>query len=331
MVGKISSRARLLRRREGSETLYVESGIISHVARAKPPGEEERQIIIAKYQAGDGLASIAADVHRSRITVRRVLGDAGISVSVHRTGVPHANTSIELRLHDALRSLGIGFTTQRRCVKRYVVDICINQAPVIIEADGVHHSFPGGQDHMAIRDKAHVDAGFRMFHFTGSQINTDAMKCIQEVVDACGLTPDVDPVYDIKTKFTGPDHPNWTDDWRDFACEKCGTVFRARSSVKGGKNIFCGMKCYNAAKFGRKLSESHKKAIGDGIRGKPRKKPDPIWCDICKRGWAPSNYSRHVRKYHEGGNWNQTKIESDLTGDGESSTEMIEPAELISK
>ena len=47
-----------------------------------------------------------------------------------------------------------------------------------------------------------------MFRFTGSEINTDAMACVQRVIEACGLAPDEEPVYDIRTKFAGEDHPH---------------------------------------------------------------------------------------------------------------------------
>jgi hypothetical protein len=233
------------------------------------------------------------------------------------------------------------------------VDISINQAPIIIEADGIQHTWHDGPQRDAQRDVDHEAAGFKTFRFTGSEINTDAVACIQRVVDACGLTPDADPVYDIRTGFTGTDHPNWVDDRQDFTCDKCGDVFHARAFFKNGKKKYCTMKCYNAAKTGQKLSESHKKAIGDGVRGKPRKPVTPFSDErranlsaalkgkkkspehaakvgAANRGKIRSPETRaqisaSVKRYY------QTKIKSDLTGDGESSAEMTEPTELISK
>ena len=36
------------------------------------------------------------------------------------------------------------------------------------------------------------------------------MRCVAEVIEACGLTPDTDPVADIRTGMMGPENPNWT-------------------------------------------------------------------------------------------------------------------------
>jgi len=294
------------------------------------------------------------------------LKDAGIKLRQHPlSGVP-ALSPIEMRLHDALKLAGIGFTTHRSYVKGYVTDITINQAPIIIEADGIQHTWDDNPERDALRDATHKTLGFRTFRFTGSEILTDAIACIQRVIDECGLVPDTEPVYDIRVNVRGSEHPQWVDDRQEYACDTCGKRFIRRKAYRAKwRTIFCSDECYQQSKRGKKLTDEHKQAVsaaGVGrtvaagtrnkisvsltgrphsperkaaiaagrqkgkkpvrtkpgkpltvehranlsasLTGKPHKKPEPIWCDICQRGWSPSNWSRHVRKYHEGGNWN---------------------------
>jgi Protein of unknown function (DUF559) len=61
----------------------------------------------------------------------------------------------------------------------------------------------------AERDAALSAAGYLVFRFSGSVINTDASACVQQVVDACGLVADEDRVFEIRTKFAGPAQPLW--------------------------------------------------------------------------------------------------------------------------
>lgn len=119
---------------------------------------------------------------------------------------PSANSPLEKLLHAALLKTGISFSTQRVLLGRYCVDILIDQAPVIIEADGTLHNLRKQQD--AERDVALSEAGYRVFRFTGKPINRDAMACIAEVVTETGLVPDVEPVADIRTGMMGPENPN---------------------------------------------------------------------------------------------------------------------------
>ena len=121
---------------------------------------------------------------------------------------PSANSPLEKLLHGALIKTGISFSTQRVLLGRYCVDILLHQAPVILEADGALHNLRQVQD--AARDAALAASGYRVFRFTGSEINRGADDCIAEVIAACGLTPDTEPVADIRTGMMGPDNPNWT-------------------------------------------------------------------------------------------------------------------------
>lgn len=199
---------------------------------------DDRAEIVRRYQEGATQAELARAFRCRFYTIRDVLTDARVTRKTLT-----ANTPIELRLHDALRAAGIGFTTQRRLVGRYVVDISIHQAPVVIEADGARHR--AGSDARKrddIRDAAHRAAGYRVFRFTGSQINSDAAACIRQVIDACHLVADERSVYAVRATFSGSDHPRWADRMETVTCEYCQQPFEAR---KDRNARFCSPRHYN--------------------------------------------------------------------------------------
>jgi very-short-patch-repair endonuclease len=157
---------------------------------------------------------------------------------------PSANSPLEKLLQAALMKTGISFSTQRVLLGRYCVDILIDQAPVIIEADGALHHLRKEKD--AERDAALTEAGYKVFRFAGSRINTDAMGCIAEVVEVAGLIPDTDPVADIRTGMMGPENRNWTGGPQVVTCAQCGgrtTRNMVRTKVK---RTFCDQRCYGA-------------------------------------------------------------------------------------
>jgi very-short-patch-repair endonuclease/uncharacterized Zn finger protein (UPF0148 family) len=203
--------------------------------KAPPFTDADRAAIAQRYVDGEGLVVLA----RSYGCRYQKIKDALMAVGIEPKRTATVNTPIECRLHDALKVAGVGFTTQVRLVGRYVVDVRINQAPVVIEADGMRHRVGEAQERDAARDAAHEAAGYRVFRFTGSELNSDAAACVQRVIEACGLTPDEDPVYDIRTSFSGPDHPRWSGRMVEISCEHCGVVFTAR---KGRR--FCNPECY---------------------------------------------------------------------------------------
>jgi very-short-patch-repair endonuclease len=185
--------------------------------------DDDKRTIVEQYGGGAGIVQLARAFRVRTSQINEVIGESGIP----RQSLT-ANTPIECRLHDALKVARIGFTTQKRLVGRYVVDISVHQAPVVIEADGIRHrTGTQAQERDAARDAAHEAAGYRVFRFTGSEINTDAVKCIQQVIDACGLVPDREPVFDIRTKFSGSDHPRYVGMY-ELTCECCGEKFRHR-------------------------------------------------------------------------------------------------------
>lgn len=207
------------------------------MARKASLSDDNKREIAELYADGMTWVELARKFHCRFYLIKAILQEAGIAPRKTLT----ANTPIECRLHDALMAAGIGFRTQKRLVGRYRVDIIIHQAPVVIEADGARHrAGTQAQERDAVRDAAHEAAGYRMFHFSGSEINADAVKCIQQVIDACGLTPDKEPVYDIRTKFSGPDHPRWTGRMKQLTCEYCKGQFTGREGRR-----FCSQRHYN--------------------------------------------------------------------------------------
>ena len=157
---------------------------------------------------------------------------------------PSANSPLEKLLQAALLKAGLSFSTQRVLLGRYCVDFLLHQAPVILEADGALHHLRKEQD--AERDASLADAGYRVFRFSGSQINRGADRCVAEVTEACGLVPDADPVADIRTGMMGPENPNWGGGLQVFTCEQCGAE-TARNAYRGKqKKKFCNSECYGA-------------------------------------------------------------------------------------
>ena len=61
------------------------------------------------------------------------------------------------------------------------------------------------------------------------------MGCIAEVVEAAGLTPDADPVADIRTGMMGPENPNWSGGPETVTCAQCGAVQRAECGPDQGQ------------------------------------------------------------------------------------------------
>lgn len=154
---------------------------------------------------------------------------------------------LEALLHGALKRAGLSFTTQRRKLNKYVIDIELLQAPVIIEADGLRHRLERQQAKDATRDAALTEAGYRVHRFTGTEIGSDSDACIRRVIEAHGLTPDTDPVFDIRRGARGRDNAGWRSDAKvEHTCTQCGNVFVAYRVNRSYKRAFCAQKCYGA-------------------------------------------------------------------------------------
>lgn len=238
----------------------MESGKINGVTSKTVLTDEQQREIVERYALGATWVQLAREYRVRFYAIKAITQAAEIAPRKSLT----ANTPIECRLHDALMKAGIGFTTQKRLVGRYVVDISVHQQPIVIEADGARHrAGSAAQERDAVRDAAHEAAGYRVFRFTGSEINTDAATCVQQVVDACGLVPDGDPVYDIRTKFAGTDHPRWVG-LHELICGYCGVKFTNRRRRK-----YCCHEHYIlGAQKGKPKSVEHCLKIGEANRGR---------------------------------------------------------------
>jgi very-short-patch-repair endonuclease len=258
-------------------------GIMTRAKGWKAVQDDERSEIIRRYVAGETIAALSHEFHRAVKLIIRAAGVArprgyGKARTSRKTGLwtpewreaqkrgcntpafkeahrrsllqrlptmagPALNSPIELRMHDALRARGIGFDTHSLMLGRYLVDIEIRQAPIVIEADGAQHRLSGQHAKDVIRDAALSAAGYRVFRFTGSEINRDSAVCVEHVINACGLKPDKEPIYNIRTRMAGPTHPNWAGPDVSHTCVGCGKQFTTRPNRRGR---YCGLPCYFA-------------------------------------------------------------------------------------
>lgn len=156
---------------------------------------------------------------------------------------PNGGSPLETFLHRALRKAGISFSTQRKLLDRYVADILLTQKPVVIEADGNMHLHAKSRERDAQRDAAMRAVGYEVFRFNGKDISRDADGCVRKVIEAAGLTPDAEPVFDIRNGLMAEANPRWKGGKPEWICAKCGKPFRAylRSSGKPPKT--CGRAC----------------------------------------------------------------------------------------
>jgi very-short-patch-repair endonuclease len=265
---------------------------VARIKGQKPLTPAERQEIAQRYEAGETLEALMAAYQRGKPKIKEVVRAAGVTIrprgygkdrewtpewrAAHKASCstdefaqksrdgllkrlpamrgPALNTPIELRMQDALKIAGIGFTTQAPLLGRYLVDILLHQASIVIEADGAQHQLRRQKAKDAIRDAALTKAGYRMFRFTGKEINTDVVACVRRVIDECGLVPDEEPVYNISlARPSGPSHPRWKGGKREFTCQKCGAKFLAQPTHRRGKRIFCSRQCSFEATRGVKL------------------------------------------------------------------------------
>lgn len=196
-----------------------------------------------------------------------------------------ANSPLEKLLHRALRKAGISFSTQRKLLGRYVVDILITQKPVIIEADGNMHLHADSRVRDAARDAACLAAGYKVFRFTGKPIVNDPDGCIRQVIAAAGLTPDAEPVYDVRNGMVGPDSPSWTGGKPEWTCANCGVKFRSWPRGYGKPCITCSRDCQVAWQKKTKASVKDRRSNGGRMR--------ELWAD-------PEWRARQIARQQEG-------------------------------
>ena len=167
---------------------------------------------------------------------------------------PAVNTAIEQRMHDALMAAGIGFTTQSVLLGRYLVDIELHQAPIVIEADGSQHTLRIQKAKDAERDAALTAAGYRVFRFTGSEINTDAAVCVQRVIDTCELVPEQAPDFDDPHEVLGRTPSALEGRQARVRLRVVRNVtFLAQPKHRTGKHVYCSRQCCGKGQTGTKL------------------------------------------------------------------------------
>ena len=197
-------------------------------------------------------SNLKADYERLG-TYKAVAAEYGVSVSSvgqHareqgiNPGYPGGTSPLEKLLQAALMKVGIGFTAGAFVGGRYFADALLNQAPVILEADGNWHKVHKERD--AKRDAALVAAGYRVFRFTGEQLNRGADECVGRVMEECELKPDTDPQYVIRVSNMGAENPNWTGGPQAVACTQCGSETSRNNFRTSVKKPFCNSQCYGA-------------------------------------------------------------------------------------
>ena len=156
------------------------------------------------------------------------------------------NSPLESLLHAALNRAGVSFTTQRKKLGKYVVDIEVIQKLVIIEADGLRHRLERQQALDVMRDTELAEIGYQVFRFSGTEINADADVCVRLVMDKAELTPDIDPIADIRRAGSGEDNPNWRGGKNHYFCDFCGSDFEAYASCRTSDRTFCNQECWFA-------------------------------------------------------------------------------------
>ncbi len=154
----------------------------------------------------------------------------------------NGGSPLESYLHRALRKEGVSFSTQQPILGRYVADILITQKPVVIEADGNMHLHARARERDAQRNADMRAAGYEVFRFPGGDICRDADGCIRQVIEAAGLIPDAEPVFDIRNGLMAEANPRWKGGKPEWTCAKCGKRFRAY--LRNGKPpVTCGRTC----------------------------------------------------------------------------------------
>ena len=193
----------------------------------------------ADYERLGSYKAIAAEYGVSVSTVGQHAREQGVNRGRSNKGSP-----LESMLQAALRKAGLGFTTQAFVCGRYWADFLLQQAPVILEADGNWHKVRQAED--ARRDAILTGAGYRVFRFDGARINRDALACVTEVMEACGLMPDTEPQFVLRTSHMGEENPHWTGGAIAVTCEQCGAESTRNAFRLGMKKRFCNSKCYGA-------------------------------------------------------------------------------------
>ena len=104
-----------------------------------------------------------------------------IKIARARQICPKYDTSIEIKVQEALKALGIVFTKHELLLGRYRVDIFI-EPNIVIEADGDYwHNLENVKRIDKDRDYNLINNGFIVYRFWEHEINNNVYKCLEQV------------------------------------------------------------------------------------------------------------------------------------------------------
>ena len=239
---------------------------------------ELARLDIPVHPRGPWPGAEAAAANRARAAQRK---------SGNRWGNP-VNSPLERLLQGALLKAGIGFETQRRLLKHYVVDVLLFQVPVIVEADGAVHKLAHVAAKDIRRDADLTAAGYRVFRFDGGRLNRDPDSCVAEIISAMGLVPDQPPVVEIRNGMIGPNSPSWTGGRQPFPCLQCGTEYLTYPAYReSGRSKFCGRACQVRWQRETGASVRYRRSNSERMRA--------LWNDPQWRAWILGR--RHGKRW----------------------------------
>ena len=99
----------------------------------------------------------------------------------HAAQMRHAPTASEARLFEAIRGgrLGVTFRRQVPVLGRFIADLLASEVRLIVEVDGGYHEAREAAD--ARRDRALVEAGYRVVHLEGELVMRDVEAAVARV------------------------------------------------------------------------------------------------------------------------------------------------------
>jgi very-short-patch-repair endonuclease len=198
-----------------------------------------------------------------------------------------AVSSTEALLNKAFRNLSISFSTQQlllgdgtRKNRGYAVDLLVLQRPVVVEADERYHQVQHEQrawdEH---RDKQLRAAGYEVFRFGEQEIGENADACARYVAEQAGLTPEENPVFEIRKAMSGPASATWKGGKPGWDCATCGLHFHAY--LRDGKpRMTCSRECNRIWQSTSGASVRNRRSNGDRMR---QLWADPEWSGRQKR------------------------------------------------
>lgn len=106
--------------------------------------------------------------------------------------IPIKDTSIEIKIQNYLKELGIEFYTHqymKEIEHSYQCDILIPSKSLVIECDGTYwHNYPHGTEIGHVRTKELIEKGFKVLRLWENEIKNMDLCKFQEVINKINLT-----------------------------------------------------------------------------------------------------------------------------------------------